>query len=303
MLPGSVNEISPEGKSVYSADPPMALNDHDRDWIRLTINEALQNHSRGWLTRFKSWSPLGAIIAISLFILLQWNGYTIFKTHAEDRLVDIDKHLSDIDLKLAARSPSSFSSIPKLLNEASRKGALPNAATLEDAGKNLLRAVKQAEQPVDAWEGLTTLVDYRTQENVRTAPREVTNLTNAPGDFHAEYAVNIIPGFRNPVSGLIISPVLVPREKAAFADIVGEPDGRTGNDLPLFVGFTEGITLDNSMWKNVVAKDATVAYHGSQIQLENVYFLNCKFQVDPNANGQALMNAVLSGNPVNLSLK
>jgi hypothetical protein len=304
MLPSCVNEISPDEKSVYSSDPPMALNEHDRDWIKLTINEALQNDSRGRLTRFKSWSPLGGIIAVSLFILLQWNGYMVFKTHTEDKLTDVDKHLSNIDLKLAATNAPSFHSIPKLLNEASKKGMLPNAASLEDAGKNLLRAIKEGQEPVAAWEGLTTLADYRTQENVRSAPPEATNLTTSgAGNYHGEYSVKVIPGFPNPISGIIFSPVLVARDQAAYARSIGDPDGRRGQNLPLFVGFTGSITLDDALWKNVVAKDATVAYHGSQLQLKNIYFLNCKFQIDSNANGQALMNAVLAGNPVNLSLQ
>lgn len=64
-----------------------------KNLIRGAVEDGLRTQSETTLARIKSWSPVGAIVAIVLFVLLQWNGYTIFRTHTEDRLGDIEAAL------------------------------------------------------------------------------------------------------------------------------------------------------------------------------------------------------------------
>jgi cytochrome b len=71
----------------------MAINKVEWEQIHTAIRDALAQDARGKLAQLKSWSPLGAIVAIGIFALIQWNGYTIFKTHTEDSLSAINASL------------------------------------------------------------------------------------------------------------------------------------------------------------------------------------------------------------------
>jgi hypothetical protein len=68
----------------------MAINKTEWEQIKVLMRDALAEHDKGNLQRFKSWSPLAAMVAIGLFILTQWNAYTVFRVHTEDRLANIE---------------------------------------------------------------------------------------------------------------------------------------------------------------------------------------------------------------------
>jgi len=88
----------------------MPLNEADRSWVRERIGEAQRRQGWGKLTGFiKDWSGAGGVVAIILFALLQWGGYTEFKTRTGLRLDGIEGHLDKIDTTLlelrAAQAP------------------------------------------------------------------------------------------------------------------------------------------------------------------------------------------------------
>src|SRR5260370_36798872 len=63
----------------------MALIKADKEWIESSITEALRKRFSSKLARFQAWSPAGAFIAVLLFVLLQWNSYTVFRVPTEQR--------------------------------------------------------------------------------------------------------------------------------------------------------------------------------------------------------------------------
>jgi len=81
----------------------MALTEHDRDWIRLTIDESLRTHSKRWVTRIREWSVPGLLVAILAVAFIEWRDYVVFRTHAEDRLEVIDAKLINLSPSSSAR--------------------------------------------------------------------------------------------------------------------------------------------------------------------------------------------------------
>lgn len=283
----------------------MALNDHDRNWIRLTIGEALRAHSGTFLTRFKSWSPLGAVVALGIFILVQWNSYTVFRTHTEDHLTDNDKQLIDLTLKLSAKSPINFKVIPKVSDQAKAAGITPSIGAIQEAGQDLIKATEETNNAAEAWKDAILLVDYRTTVNRTLAPPAALTLQpDVTKRFSAGYSVRVISGpGGSGDSTFTVSGHLVPPDEAAIAEAFEQPEIQKGPLLPEYVGFGGEIAIDDSIWKNIVAHDALVEYSGRRVRLENVYFINCRFKIAPTANGRKFSNALLAGTAINLTLQ
>jgi hypothetical protein len=57
-----------------------------------------------------------------------------------------------------------------------------------------------------------------------------------------------------------------------------------------------GIVLDGVHWRNVAIFGANIIYRGGQVELQNVQFVNCTFEVTRDSNGQKFVNfAALAG--------
>src|SRR5260370_32615019 len=91
----------------------MALIKADKEWIESSITEALRKRFSSKLARFQAWSPAGAFIAVLIFVLLQWNSYTVFRVHTEDRLDTIEANLRTL---LATQAPQ------QVINEIAKLG-------------------------------------------------------------------------------------------------------------------------------------------------------------------------------------
>lgn len=168
-----------------SEDEAMALTDHDRDWIRLTMAEALRQHSSGWITRFKSWSPLGALAGIGLFFLLQWNASTVFRTHTEDRLDRIEGDIRALRTAATLQTAIAASNVnaPKAIKDA--RDAINRAAkqspsdvnlgslSLKVAEKAMSVADQQNDQSVKviAWQTVQAAVNYASSQAAPPALR------------------------------------------------------------------------------------------------------------------------------------
>jgi len=225
--------------------------------------------------------------------------------HIDSDLRTINDQLSTIRLRSAVSDPTTVGEVSQILSEAkSRKTIFPEKL-LGSVGTKLI-SYSEPGQPeaAKAWRNAVTLLDYRSGINATLVPRSVLDLgPEQPTLYHGEYNVFLVPGTSNPASGISFSPHLVPPDKAAIAESFDHKSTSRGDLLPEYVAFGGGITLDNSVWRNIVAKDALVVYHGGAVALMNVYFVDCKFQIDPTPNGREFTQALLDGLAVNLSLR
>ena len=65
-----------------------------------------------------------------------------------------------------------------------------------------------------------------------------------------------------------------------------------------FIFASDGdVLLDGKHFKNVVFRNVKVVYNGGPSILENVYFLNCTFDVSPGPAGQEFAGKLLEGGP------
>ncbi|MEO8338873.1 MAG: hypothetical protein ABI604_04035 [Nitrospirota bacterium] len=46
--------------------------------------------------------------------------------------------------------------------------------------------------------------------------------------------------------------------------------------------------------KNIIFKDIKIAYEGGRVEMENVYFVNCSFEVTRRPNGQNFASSVVT---------
>jgi hypothetical protein len=144
----------------------MPLNETDKAWVRQEFQAAHKRHGFGKLTGFvKDWSGAGAAVAILLFVVLQWGTYVEFRTQTLDRLVQIEKNLTALNLKAqASLSSSEFqSALPDLkaaLASAKKDNLKVGAQTIDALQKRLLDTSTNAS---DFWPAVSSFVSYRSQ--------------------------------------------------------------------------------------------------------------------------------------------
>jgi hypothetical protein len=57
------------------------------------------------------------------------------------------------------------------------------------------------------------------------------------------------------------------------------------------------VKLDGYRLKNIIFKDVKVLYEGGPVEMENVYSVNCTFEVSRRPNGQSFASTVLASSP------
>lgn len=54
------------------------------------------------------------------------------------------------------------------------------------------------------------------------------------------------------------------------------------------------ILLDGMRMRNIIIRNSNVEYRGGPVELEGVYFVNCKFQINPGHKGIGLATTLLA---------
>jgi hypothetical protein len=280
----------------------MALNENDRDWIRLTIGEALRQKSKGLLAQFKSWSPLGAGVAVGLFVLLQWNGYTIFRVHTEDQLKAIEGNLGVLRTLVSSSQPTKKQNqdAAKDILAKARQKTIPSIpeSVVGQAGESFIEA---SQSDASAWPVALDFVSYRSSLNGSAKPSELQPSELQPKlvarqksdfDFH--------PFADKPKPKLAASNLSLPIEQAARLDSINVDQNKGHTYGPAFLLAIGGaMTLDRMHFRNVVVENVEVHYSGQPLILEDVIFINCAFVFDNNDPGRKLGEAVLASASVN----
>jgi len=89
-----------------------------------------------------------------------------------------------------------------------------------------------------------------------------------------------------------------PPDSEALLDDIGQNKNRELPQGRSYIYLKGGaILLDGSELRHVVLNDVTVYYEGHSVIMTNVYFINCKFVISANSNGQDLAKSVLTSGP------
>jgi hypothetical protein len=234
-MTGSVLEFD------FAPSVEMAPNANDGDWIRSAIQESIEQHYKGKMARFCDWFPTGALVAVALFLLIQWNAYTEFRVRTEDRLANIEGRVLKSE---ASHSPRAVLSEIGKMRPKEFVGALP-----------ALRVV--AEQPLSEVKPSSTMV------------RDVsTRLLEAP-ESSPEYWPTVLQFIRFASSGQASS---VPLGGSVLVSHNGTLTG---------AGSLESgtVKLDGASVRGITFKNCRIIFTTDPTVLENVTFINYMFEM------------------------
>jgi hypothetical protein len=200
----------------------------------------------------------------------------------------IAKGMDELRLKKTAEKPTDPDNIKEakevLTHAKTAKIKLPHEM-IESTGKQFIQV---SQTNPEAWQVAIAYLDYKSFLNVGTIPSlPATPLNKTPYDTY--YAP---PASAGPLFSIGRSvPPDVPQLRA-----INAPDPNQGKTVgPAFLLILGGeFLLDGTYAKKVIFKGVHIVYRGEQAGLDDVYFINCTFDVVLKPNGQSLASAVLS---------
>ena len=210
-----------------------------------------------------------------------------FRTH----LKAIDESLASVELRRISEgpvNPGSLLAATNLVAQAQTASLKLPTDLVEQTGQKF---VAVADREPDAWTATIAFVKYKSFINGTSSAVPVLDPSGAVTTYQYAYP----DGYQPPV---LHTMGLVPKESAAQLDLLGQ-DHNSGRSLGNAYIFADGggLSLDGMNLRNVVIRGAHVVYKGGPLQLRNVYFVDCTFDVRINRNAQSFALAALSPGP------
>lgn len=274
----------------------MPLNETDKAWIRQEIHST---HSV-W-DKIRGWSPLAAVVAIFLFGLNQWSGYIEFRTTTGERLKTIESALGIVQLGQLSNNPinpANAVAAQKILINAQSEKLLLDATAVKNSGSAFLKA---SQENPSAWDAVLSFLNYRAFLNEGSFPiarKEFSPVNNGELISYAEVSL------KGPLTlKADFSNQLVPINKAFIYQKIDEAVQRTTGH-PYLLIHAQGpgyIQLDGSWIRKVIFEGVRIHYEGGPLILQDVYFINCTFDIKQTSNSQVLSARLMEPAPTNYS--
>ncbi len=288
----------------------MALRNEDKDWIFARIQDAIAElKPQGWrrfLKWLRDWSLVGANITVIVALLAVAFGAlyfgittgrsmdrenTQFRTRTEDRLAAIETSLLALRTSKAATDPANRKNqieAKEILATARKSSIVLPEPVLQESAEKFIGA-----NDPNAWSTALEFVAYRSFANgfsprIPLIPVSITVTTDYQTLTPTGRPAPIVQHFG-----------AVPQKEAARFNQIGSnqnADKPFGDQLLVVTGGE--IILDNMDLKNVVLKNVVVHYSGGPLKIDNVYFVNCRFEMQQVRNSESLAQAILTEIPV-----
>lgn len=188
----------------------------------------------------------------------------------------------------------------EILNAAKKDGTRLDQELITVAGKEFISAGISTGDP-QVWNAGLAFLNYRTTENtVRAATTD--ELTLADKDTRHRWEA-IFPMDSGKANVIFAHGKAVPAEKAAVFEQIGKHlnIGKTVRSEFILLGgstgFPGGWKLDGVRMKNVIFKDTEITYEEGPLEMQNVHFVNCTFNVSKRPNGLNFATSVLASGP------
>lgn len=195
-----------------------------------------------------------------------------------------------------AESVSQLKSVATIAVEAKADAPVEDIAVV---GQRLMPLTKGTSASSDvAWEAAQSLVQYRSLLNSLNPPIDLSAAKTVVVKG-SRYAVRTEPDATPPSLASTVGNV--PGSRAALLSYIGRDSEGIGSGPAMLIARGGNLTLDSLHLKNVVLLGVHVTYGGGLSQLENVYFLNCRFDIARSANGIALSEQILEHPAATLS--
>lgn len=331
-------QLELEEVNLLSESADMPLNETDKAWVREEISKSLELTGFAKFTNLlKGWLPLLIGAALVVFVLNEWSGYVQFRTNVGDRLDTIEKkdlpgiytklqNIEDRIQNLASstdlirlRELSTNPADPEKVQEAAQllMNARQNKIQIDQdqvrkIGAKFLEAAKN--KPAN-WTPALAFLSYCSFLNAFAAPA----VPNAkPAAFTVEFSFKALRGIQPSDTGIafLSSNDSVPISRAAKIERLGSrkhgrfPEATVGPTYIIMV--VEGeraktshweINLDSMLLKNAIVRNVRFSYQGGPLILNNVYFVDCFFDIQRTERGHKFAKSVLASAATNFQAK
>ena len=210
--------------------------------------------------------------------------------------------LSPEIIKNASSRPEdsqSSTQVEKVVTRAMKQGQRIDPNVIAEAGFKFVGAASTAPE---AWKVAVALLNYKSFLN--TADTSSPSLTPNNETFNTQYSFfysDSDPSARGQARWLGTSrPPDVPE-----AHPLDRPDENAGLTIGPRLLLVENarLLLDGMFIKNVIIRDSHVRYKGGSMELQNVYFENCTFDVSQQTRSQEFAKAIFSSPNTSITLK
>jgi hypothetical protein len=210
----------------------------------------------------------------------------------------LEGKVGSINLKQLSGTPGDPRSIREsqdVLRAARLNNVRFDSDTIANAGQRFIGATKG--NP-DAWKTVLEFLNYRSYLNSVTVPLGPQEPLSASITAHYKFSKNNVPEVR--------SMRAIGTSKPGHAAELGNlPQVNLNEGLPvgpsLLVLDAPTVILDNLYAKNIIIIHSHIIYRGGPLALDNVYFLNCTFEIERQPRGQELAGKILAGTVTNFS--
>ena len=167
--------------------------------------------------------------------------------------------------------PQSAKQVEQAVKRAMSQGYRVDPNVIADAG---LKFADAGTRTAAAWQAATDLLNYRSFLNTGPTPQPqlvpVEKMRNYKYQFHAPNQPIEMMG-----RGIGVRP------NVAELHFIGQPDENAASLTgPLFLVIKGGsLILDSTYMKNIVIQGSHVSYRGGPLTMDNVYFVNCTFDI------------------------
>jgi hypothetical protein len=184
----------------------------------------------------------------------------------------------------------------QILDSAKKNGIKLDPEVITDAGKKYIKAASTSGADSYVWNAALEFLNYRSFLNAGLAPtKDLVPFDNHPLPWQFKFNYKAIsPG------STLVTGSKVPAERAAVIEPLNEhlnQNEKVGFEYLLISDFRGGFELDGTRFKNIIFKDSKIIYKGGHTVLENVFFVDCTFDVSRKENGHNFANSVLATNP------
>jgi hypothetical protein len=293
----------------------MPVREDQKEFIRgeierqmIELADSFRPHGWTKVTHFlREWGLTGTAVIVPLTLLgltlgalyQSWGHVkeeTEFRTHTNDRLGDIDaslkiirSQLDGMSLKRIASNPLTAQTITEakdiLVGAASNKIQI-DQNVVKDVGRKFVEA---SEKDPAAWNAAMMFLEYRSVLNGSFLPllRKHTGTTTYQAEAPPGHTVPNVSHYGD-----------APPSQAAILEKIGTELNKNAPVGDAFLLLQDGdVELDNYHAKNIIFRNIHIMYRGGPVQLENVYFVNCTFEIVRQPSGVEFAEKVLEPTP------
>jgi hypothetical protein len=192
-------------------------------------------------------------------------------------------------------------SISLILDTARQSAIKLDAASVKQAGETTLRLASNPPLTQAAWQATNSVLSYRSYLNQGSQPGTNQAQPVDPSKYHFGVTVLSTPNYVGPMLKVWQIGVAPPENSARLETLANPNPTGTGMQAVMIEAVSGPIELDGSRMKHVIILNSIILYQGGPLELEDVRFVNCQFQLMSIPANTALAQDILSSDVVNFA--